>query len=154
MAKIKVICEWCGKEFLRYASSVRGKVFCNSDCSSKYKSKKHNPENYTRHAHLTELNVKLNPTRMTEEVKEKVRQSRLEAGKDKTKAYKKTNGRHTHRVVAEEILGRRLKKGEVVHHIDENIMNNSPENIIIFASQADHARHHMLLRWKKGGDAL
>ncbi len=34
-----------------------------------------------------------------------------------------------HRVVMEKILGRPLRKGEVVHHIDGNPINNSPSNL-------------------------
>lgn len=47
-----------------------------------------------------------------------------------------------HRVVAEEILGRPLKDGEVVHHIDRNRRNNDPSNIIVFESRAAHSRFH------------
>jgi len=47
-----------------------------------------------------------------------------------------------HRVVAEQILGRPLKSGEVVHHIDHNRRNNSPDNIIVFESRAAHSRFH------------
>lgn len=49
-----------------------------------------------------------------------------------------------HRLVAEEILGRYLTKREVVHHLDGNGENNTPENIIVFATKADHARFHAL----------
>jgi hypothetical protein len=32
--------------------------------------------------------------------------------------------------------------GEVVHHIDEDIHNNNPENLEVLGSQVDHAREH------------
>lgn len=54
-------------------------------------------------------------------------------------------------MVAEQILGRKLKPGEVVHHIDENRHNNSPENLMIFPNQQAHAEYHQ--RLKKEGDA-
>ena len=47
-----------------------------------------------------------------------------------------------HKYVAEQKLGRRLKKGEFVHHIDRNSLNNDPDNIIVFKSKADHDRYH------------
>lgn len=49
---------------------------------------------------------------------------------------------YAHRLVAEEKLGRHLKEGEVVHHIDGNKHNNSPDNIIVFDSKSSHTRYH------------
>lgn len=46
--------------------------------------------------------------------------------------------RHT----MERCLGRALRQGEVVHHRDEDKANDRPSNLRLFASQADHARHH------------
>ena len=43
-----------------------------------------------------------------------------------------------HRLVAAEKLGRLLKKGECVHHIDGNKLNNTPENILICKSGREH----------------
>lgn len=86
------------------------------------------------------INEELNGTRMTKEVRAKLRQARLGTGEGKT--YTKTYGRHTHRIVAEKMLGRKLRKGEVVHHIDGNKRNNDPSNLIVFKTQADHVRYH------------
>lgn len=61
---------------------------------------------------------------------------------DRGLAYAKTKGRHTHRIVAETKLGRPLNVKEVVHHKDGNIRNNSPENLAVLPSQAEHARLH------------
>lgn len=93
---------------------------------------------------MSKLNQKLNPTRLTPEVREKVRKSKLNTGSGRT--YSKYYGRHEHRVVAEIMLGRPLMKGEVVHHKDGNKRNNNPSNLMIFKSQADHARFHLELR--------
>ena len=88
------------------------------------------------------MNVELNPDRMTQKTKEKLRLHRL--GKGEGKTYTKTYGRHTHRIVMEQKIGRKLRPGEVVHHIDENRRNNDPDNLKLFANQAEHARHHKL----------
>ncbi len=51
---------------------------------------------------------------------------------------------YEHILVAEKMLGRHLKSEEVVHHIDEDKCNNSPENLMVFATLADHTRFHKL----------
>jgi hypothetical protein len=56
--------------------------------------------------------------------------------------YRKVRGRHEHRIVAEEKLGRALEKGEIVHHIDGNKRNNNPDNLEIM-TQSEHASLHM-----------
>jgi hypothetical protein len=58
-----------------------------------------------------------------------------------TKTYVKENGRHQHRVVMERILGRKLRKGEIVHHIDSNKKNNKPKNLMVM-TQSEHCRLH------------
>ena len=49
---------------------------------------------------------------------------------------------HIHRYVMEQKLGRYLKPGEVVHHIDENIQNNHQSNLMLFPNAEAHLRHH------------
>ena len=47
-----------------------------------------------------------------------------------------------HILVAENKIGRRLKDDECVHHLDFDKYNNSPNNLIIFKTNADHGRFH------------
>lgn len=54
---------------------------------------------------------------------------------------------YEHRLVAEKMLHRRLKKKEYVHHKDNNGLNNALDNLMVFATNADHIRYH------KGGKA-
>jgi hypothetical protein len=49
-----------------------------------------------------------------------------------------------HRLVVEQKLSRKLKKGEVVHHIDGDRSNNHPDNLIVFESQSAHLKQHWL----------
>ncbi len=61
-----------------------------------------------------------------------------------------------HRLVMEQMLGRYLLPGEVVHHRDSNTANNDPSNLELFASNADHLRHELTGRvpnWTPEGRA-
>jgi hypothetical protein len=91
------------------------------------------------------INKKLNPTRMTPQTREKLRNIHLGTGGGET-AYTKIFSRAAHRVIAEQALGRELVEGEVVHHIDGNSRNNHPENLRVFATNSEHARFHHELR--------
>lgn len=48
-----------------------------------------------------------------------------------------------HRLVMEQKLGRPLEDHEVVHHIDGNKQNNHPDNLEVYASNADHLREEL-----------
>ncbi len=45
-------------------------------------------------------------------------------------------------LVAERKIGRVLVGGEVVHHIDGDVMNNDPANLQVLPSQREHIRLH------------
>ncbi len=45
-----------------------------------------------------------------------------------------------HRLVMEEKIGRALKRSEVVHHIDDDPMNNDPSNLVLYPSNREHKR--------------
>jgi hypothetical protein len=53
-----------------------------------------------------------------------------------------------HRIIAATILKRGLRKGEVIHHIDINPLNNKPENLYVFPSQKLHKAYHQALKYK------
>ena len=66
----------------------------------------------------------------------------MQRGRGEGKTYRKLNGRHEHRQIAEAKIGRPLLPGEIAHHDDNNKQNNDPSNIIVLSSQAEHARLH------------
>ena len=49
---------------------------------------------------------------------------------------------YTHREVGARSIGRPLKPGECVHHVDEDKLNNDPTNLMVFRTNGDHARFH------------
>ena len=147
-------CDWCGKPVRSYPSDMKKKHrFCSRSCQDAFRNKRSNPERYKEYGdyskngqRFSEMNRKMNPTRMTPETRAKLRAARLDSGHGKT--YAKTYGRHTHRVIAEQILGRPLKRNEVVHHIDGNKRNNTPENLLVM-THSEHSRLHMMQRLQK-----
>lgn len=61
---------------------------------------------------------------------------------------------YDHILVAEQMLGRDLQSEEVVHHIDKNRSNNSPSNLMVFKTKADHNRFHKNNIAIKDGDVF
>lgn len=56
-------------------------------------------------------------------------------------SYNKVFGRGVYTVLMESILGRKLKKTEVAHHINTIRNDNRPENLRVM-SRSDHTSFH------------
>jgi len=54
----------------------------------------------------------------------------------------KTKTVYLHRFVAQEMLGRLLHQGEVVHHISKDTQDNHPDNLEVCSSKYVHQQHH------------
>ena len=132
LARYKIVkCCTCGITFERAVISIKKHNFCSMSCAKVFTSKR-----------LAAYNIEHNPSAMDFNRRSAIRKTKL--GRGACLSYEKTFGRHTHRIVAERMLGRELKKGEVVHHIDGNKRNNSPDNLMVFNSQGEHAKWHVM----------
>ena len=137
--KVKVKCDYCKRTFIKDSFRVNKHNFCCREHLNKWNSKK-----------LSEYDRLENPMnkKWTKKMRLKKREQVLERTGKGEKVYNKYLGRHEHRVVAERMLGRKLKKNEVVHHIDLNKQNNDEKNLVVLPSNSEHSHLHQIL--KKG----
>ena len=107
----KLVCAICGKDYEVEPYRRPKSKTCSYQCAQQYAAK-----------HAAKVQI-------------------AKRGTGKKHRYVKELGRHQHRVVAEEVLGRPLKTGEIVHHKDNDGHNNNPDNLQI-TTQSEHIKIH------------
>ncbi len=61
---------------------------------------------------------------------------------DNTRRWK-----YEHRIVAEQMLGRTLEPGEIVHHINHDTLDNRPENLRVMTAGEHTILHMSITSW-------
>lgn len=140
MPKMILICDYCKKE---YSSYQRGKYnnFCSIQCRREgafLMSKNITVEDRKRRSQqIIKVNKTINNRR--EIIEKSAATKRGRGGKN---SYIKYFGQHLHRLILENKIGRKLEKGEIVHHIDGNKRNNNPDNLQLM-TQSEHIKLHL-----------
>lgn len=133
---------YCGRKFITYPSKIklgRGK-YCSKECSQKITNK------------ILEENGKKTRFKNGQDTwnrKEFVITQGRKDGKQYRMIYKPEHPLATmrgyvreHRLIMEDSLGRYLTKDEIVHHIDEDTLNNKLNNLRLL-SGTEHRRLHL-----------
>ena len=138
--KIQTVCVVCGSS-IEIRPSARGAVHtCSPECLASFRRQhlrqKVNIPGHTkghRAPHLSELNKSRNPMLA------------LESDAVNRHSYKTKE----HRKVMEQILGRKLKPSEDVHHINGIHDDNRPENLMVIEHR-EHLKLHRQIAKDKG----
>lgn len=134
-----------GEKVIRFKMGTKGKTWKLSE-ENKLKMSKIIKEKY---AEGTEMGFKKGNTiwrgrEHTEESKEKISKKLNKGGYTNWQGYKiiqdKRKDTREHRKIWEEHNGP-IPKGYVIHHIDEDKLNNNIDNLAIM-SRSEHAKHH------------
>lgn len=132
-------CKNCNKEFVAHRID---KIFCSRDCQWNY--------TYKRKRQLqTKIKCKQCDKKFIRKSSGHKYCSAKCRNKSKTcKGYvhtvRRKDGSYVskHRYVIEQLLGRKLKTSEIVHHIDMNKENNNENNLHLFSNGNEHGLCH------------
>ena len=141
-------CVDCGKKITRHHRSVRC-CRCRSLIDNPFKGKKHTKETLY-------IIGKKSKKKFTKKYIEKIHMKHQHLKKKAINGYilikdyqhpdkNSQNDILEHRLVAEKIVGRRLKKTEIVHHKDGERNNNRRNNLYVCKNMSEHGAVHFSL---------
>jgi len=122
-AALKTVhCLQCGKAFDVYASQIKngGDKFCSYSCKFKYENTGNMNGNW--------------------------KGGKFMAGDYMAVSVGMSKRKYEHQAIAERILNRSLKKGEVVHHINGKKTDNRNSNLLICEAGYHHSLHQRMAK--------
>lgn len=122
------ICKHCGTNYTRKKSIIKTS-FCSLNCKYKHGQSKETLEK-----------IKLARKNQVFKVRPIIRTGYLYIKDWKHPNCGKQGYVAIHRLIVEKKLNRYLTPEEVVHHIDGNPLNNSIENLQLFATHGEHTK--------------
>lgn len=147
MPKMSLTCDLCGKHYESYQCG-KNYHFCSIECRRKA-GKMVSGAISKDDIHKATERITWYNKNVFNHGEYRKRQADSLRRKASGKGYITVNGEHEHRAIAEQKIGRPLKPGEIVHHIDGNKRNNSPDNLEVM-TQSEHIREHL----RRGGGKL
>lgn len=149
---ITIACAWCKKEIKvsAYRLKKTKEICCSSQCAAylRFRKKGCYPQRKMTKEKLKEVSDAYQNTSMTiQKIAEKFGVSRGSvfwyAREEGWERKQRTMSIRTqYRKAAASKIGRKLFKGEHVHHIDGQITNNAPENLVVFSNAVEHGIAH------------
>lgn len=134
--KIKIKCSNCGTEFVKWKCEITLTNFCKQSCYFSYiKSGKHSTigQSAEKHPNWQGGRTYINADGY-----------RMVWAFNYPGSHQNVIAEHI--LVIEKKLGRLLKLGEEVHHINHIRTDNRPENLVIFSSHSEHLRNAKHIR--------
>lgn len=131
---IQLICKTCGSSYLRRRCLATKSKFCSIACKA---SEERGKTGKNKGKVILKMRGENHPRWKGGTIVDDGRARVLVGVGKRIRRY---------RLVAAEALGRELKVREIVHHIDENPLNDAPSNLFVFRHRAAHGRWHAFLK--------
>lgn len=154
---IELECSICNKKFNIYNNDYRIKhnknIYCSKECSNiaLKKGKMKECLNCKKEFYTTRNNFCSKNCAYEYKKKNYKHKLYLENGYEirYINGYNKKGNVKNHRYIMEQYLGRKLKENEVVHHKDENKLNNDISNLEVM-TRSEHSKLHRLKEINNG----
>ena len=148
--RIEVSCSNCNMKIIRLDCKIKGRknIFCNQKCKAEWQVNNLVGKKNTFYG-KTHTNKTINKLRASAKKRCCIPSNNPSYGKFGEEAHGWKGGSNDYyHMEARRIMGyyisRKLKEGEVVHHLDHNIKNNQIDNLYLFHTGGEHSKYHWI----------